>query len=136
MEWNSNCDDVGNNFCGKVSYHYIECLDSFRDNLSIDLLFHRVSASILNALGCPELVAKNLNEFEQIAIILGNSSTKLHDMRSKIRDLRLNSPLFDCQHFTNDLELLYEKMWQNYVKRNEPKNIFYSKCFLQSKCTY
>lgn len=71
---------------------------------------HRASASILNAMGLSELIAKNVNEFEQIAIRLGNDPIKLRNQRTKLSEMLLKSPVFDCEHFTRDLENLYIRM--------------------------
>lgn len=45
---------------------------------------NRVAASQLNTLGCPELIARNRQEYEQVAIRLGNDREYLRSMRHKV----------------------------------------------------
>lgn len=88
----------------------------------------RASTSILNAMGLSELTAKNLNEFEQIAIDLGNNPIKLRNLRMKINEMLLESPVFDCEHFTRDLESLYIRMWKVHVLGKPAKPLTNTKC--------
>lgn len=74
----------------------------------------RVAASLLNAIGCPELIADNRIEYEQIAIRLGTNRDYLHRMRQKIWNARNESPLFDCKQYTMGLENLFTRMWDRY----------------------
>lgn len=73
---------------------------------------NRASASILNAMGLSELVSKNVNDFVQNAIRLGNDPIKLRNYRMKVNEMLTNCPVFDCEHFTSDLESLYIRMWK------------------------
>lgn len=87
-------------------------------------LASRVAASQLNALGCPELIAKNRRQYEDIAIKLGTSSKYRRYVRAKVFKTRLDSTLFDCEHYTRGLEMLYNKMWKRYENGEPPDHIY------------
>uniref|UniRef100_A0A0R3WJH4 protein O-GlcNAc transferase n=1 Tax=Hydatigena taeniaeformis TaxID=6205 RepID=A0A0R3WJH4_HYDTA len=82
--------------------------------LPLETLASRVAASQLYCLGCPELVAKSAEDYVRIASKLGNNREYLHAIRAKVWKLRETSPLFNCRRYTADLELLYERMYQQY----------------------
>jgi len=44
-------------------------------------------------------------------------------MRAKIWRARLESPLFNCSMYTNDLEKLYRAMWDKYDRGEKPNHI-------------
>lgn len=73
-----------------------------------------VAASQLNTLGCPELIARSRQEYEQIAIRLGNDREYLRSMRHKVWKARADSPLFDCHQYANGLENLFLRMWDRH----------------------
>lgn len=79
-------------------------------------------------MGLLELSAKDLNDFEQIAIHLGNNPIKLRNLRTKINEMRLDSPLFDCEHFTRDLESLYIRMWRAHILGKSARPLTNTKC--------
>lgn len=77
---------------------------------------NRVAASQLNTLGCPELIARNRQEYEQIAIRLGNDREYLRSMRHKVWKARGESALFDCKEYANGLESLFLRMWDRHAR--------------------
>lgn len=79
----------------------------------------RVGASLLSALGYPELIAHNRQEYEQIGIRLGTDRDYLRSIRCKVWKARTESPLFDCKKFTTGLENLFSCIW-NRFSRGEP----------------
>ena len=72
----------------------------------------RVCASLLYAIGLPELVTHDSEAFKEQAIFLANNSERLIELRTKLNSSRLLYPLFDTERFTRNLENLYETMWQ------------------------
>jgi protein O-GlcNAc transferase len=44
-------------------------------------------------------------------------------MRHKVWAARTTSPLFDCKHYAQGLELLYSKMWERFVAGLKPDHI-------------
>jgi protein O-GlcNAc transferase len=91
--------------------------------LPLETLASRVAASQLYALGFPELVASSRQEYEDIAIELGNNPEKLKSLKSRVQDARLTSPLFDTKKYTQDLEELFFKTWERYEKGLPPDHI-------------
>lgn len=83
----------------------------------------RVGSSILNAVGLPELVINNLEEYENLAIDLACSSAKREFIRKKLIKNRLTFPLFDTISFAKNLESAYEKMWSLYCEGKGPEQI-------------
>ena len=70
----------------------------------------RVAASLLAAAGLPELVAANLEEYEQIALELARNRSRLRALRQRLADNRQSCPLFDGARYTRDFEALLIRM--------------------------
>jgi len=78
--------------------------------------FHgRVAASILCAIGLPELVAETLTDYESLALALATDGPRLAALREKLEANRNTAPLFDTARFTRNLEAAYEKMGQGWT---------------------
>jgi predicted O-linked N-acetylglucosamine transferase (SPINDLY family) len=67
----------------------------------------RVAASLLNAIEMPELITSSLEEYEQLAIALGNEPQKVQALKQKLELNKLTTPLFDSSLFTKNLEYLF-----------------------------
>jgi predicted O-linked N-acetylglucosamine transferase (SPINDLY family) len=74
----------------------------------------RVAASLLNAIGLPELITNTQEEYEALAIELAMNPQKLTDIKLKLVRNRLTAPLFDTPLFTKNLESAYLKMVERY----------------------
>jgi predicted O-linked N-acetylglucosamine transferase (SPINDLY family) len=70
----------------------------------------RVAASLLNAVGLPELITTSLETYEQTAIDLAREPAKLKAIRRKLTDNRLSTPLFNTELFTRHIEAAYTAM--------------------------
>ena len=70
----------------------------------------RVAASLLTAIGMPELVTQTTEEYEALAIALAHDRQKLSALRAKLAANRLSTPLFDTPRFTRDLEDIYARL--------------------------
>lgn len=77
-----------------------------------DTFASRVSSSLLNAVGMPELIAGTPQAAADLAIQLANDRTRLSALRTKLAEYRATAPLFDTRRFTRDLERLYEEIWK------------------------
>lgn len=77
----------------------------------------RGTARINYAIGCPELIAKDEDEYVQIAIDLANNIEKLKEYRATLRDKFLNSVYFDYENFTKCLERAYIQMWNDHCDK-------------------
>jgi len=83
----------------------------------------RVAASLLNAIGLPELITKTQEEYEALAIELATSPNKLTEIKLKLANNRLTTPLFDTPRFTKNLEAAFIKMHERYQADLEPDHI-------------
>jgi predicted O-linked N-acetylglucosamine transferase (SPINDLY family) len=83
----------------------------------------RVAASLLNAVGLPELITSTQEEYEALAIELALNPHKLADIKLKLAKNRLTTPLFDTPLFTKNLESAYIKMYERYQDDLEPDHI-------------
>jgi protein O-GlcNAc transferase len=83
----------------------------------------RVAASLINAVGMPELITKNIKEYENLAIELATTSAKYNQIKSKLFNQRLTSPLFDTTNYTKDIEALFIKMIERYQNDLPPEHI-------------
>ncbi len=75
----------------------------------------RVAASLLHAVGLPELVTQSLSEYEAMALRLASEPQALEFLRNHLVAVRSSAPLFDAAGFTAHLEAAYEHMhhrWQ------------------------
>jgi len=84
----------------------------------------RVAASLLNAIGLPELITSTQEEYEALAIDLALNPNKLADIRNKLANNRLTTPLFDTPLFTQNLEAAYIKMMERYQADLQPDHLF------------
>jgi len=74
----------------------------------------RVAGSLLSAIGTPELITYNLNDYYHLALDLATHREKLAAIRSKIIANRDTAPLFDSERFTRNLEQAYIEMLEAY----------------------
>jgi predicted O-linked N-acetylglucosamine transferase (SPINDLY family) len=76
----------------------------------------RVAASLLTAVGLPELIVADLEAYVKLAVELAHSSEKRSQLRKKLQDNRLVYPLFDTDLFTKHLERAYTLMWDRWLQ--------------------
>jgi len=70
----------------------------------------RVAASLLHAMGLPELVAADLDEYQAIAVALGRDGGRRAVLRDKVELSRETSSLFDPVDMARKLESAYRAM--------------------------
>ena len=83
----------------------------------------RVAASLLNAVGLPELITNNAKDYDSLILDLASSPDKLRKIKKKLSINRLSYPLFDSEKYTRNLENGYEQTYQNYINKRKPKTI-------------
>lgn len=83
----------------------------------------RVAASLLNAVGLPELVTHSRAEYESLAYQLATQPEKLDGIRQQLARYRNTRPLFDTARFTKNIEKAYLKMHQRQQAGLSPDNI-------------
>jgi len=77
----------------------------------------RNGTSILSALEMPEWVAQNEAEYVARAAQLAGDLESLADLRGRLRDRLVTSPLCDAPRFAHDLEAAFRAMWQAWCSR-------------------
>lgn len=82
-----------------------------------------MAASQLVTLGCRELIARNRQEYQEIAVRLGTDREFLRATRAKVWKARVESPLFDCKQYAQGLEMLYDKMWDKCARGESPDHL-------------
>jgi len=70
----------------------------------------RVAASLLGAVGLPELVTTTSADYEALALALARQPERLEAIRRKLLANRATAPLFDAGRFAADLERAYTSM--------------------------
>ena len=87
----------------------------------------RVAASLLNAIGLPELITTTLEAYEQMAIDLATHPEKLAAIKHKLAENRLTMPLFDTKLFTKHIDTAYTAMYERYQMGMPPDHIVVAK---------
>ncbi len=70
----------------------------------------RVAASLLHAVGLPELVTDRQDDFERLAVELATQPARLASVKDKLARNRLTMPLFDTALFTEHLQAAFVAM--------------------------
>jgi predicted O-linked N-acetylglucosamine transferase (SPINDLY family) len=89
-----------------------------------ETLAARVAASLLNAIGLPELITTTQQQYEALAIELATQPQRLAAIREKLNTNRLRTPLFDTQLFTKHIENAYTQMYERYHAGLSSEHIF------------
>lgn len=83
----------------------------------------KVAASVLNAVGLPELVVETSQAYEDLAIDLAIHPEKLRGIKRKLADNLSTAPLFDTQRFTRNIEVAYIEMYRRSQAGLAPEKI-------------
>jgi protein O-GlcNAc transferase len=83
----------------------------------------RVAASVLNAIGLPELVAATPEAYEQMAIELATQPDRLAAIKHKLEANRLTAPLFDTELFTEHIEAAFAAMHERHQAGLAPDHL-------------
>lgn len=76
----------------------------------------RQSTSILCNLGLEELIFPDVESYIAGAVALANDRDRLAELRTIMRPRMSRSSLCDAEQFTQDLETLYQRMWQAWCR--------------------
>ena len=82
----------------------------------------RVAASLLHAVGMPELITPNLEDYEALALKLARDPALLAGIKAKLAGHRNACPLFNTVRFTRHIEAAYTTMWQTWQRGEAPKS--------------
>jgi predicted O-linked N-acetylglucosamine transferase (SPINDLY family) len=82
----------------------------------------RVAASLLHAVGLPELVTTSLSDYEALALRLARDPAALRAIRRRLSDNRDTHALFDNDRFRRHLEAAYAIMVDRWVLGETPRS--------------
>jgi predicted O-linked N-acetylglucosamine transferase (SPINDLY family) len=80
----------------------------------------RVAASLLNAIGLPDLITHSLGEYESRICELARDTSVLTAIKAKLAKNRETMPLFDTARITRNLEAAYSEMWARHRRGERP----------------
>ena len=81
----------------------------------------RVAASLLKAIGLPELITTSLADYETLALKLAREPPFLAAIKAKLARNRETYPLFDTARFTRNIEAAYVTMWERHRRCVRPE---------------
>jgi protein O-GlcNAc transferase len=81
----------------------------------------RVAASLLSAVGLPELVTHTLADYEALALKLARDREYLADVRARLAQNRKTFPLFDTKRFRRHIEAAYVTMYRRWQRGESPR---------------
>jgi protein O-GlcNAc transferase len=76
----------------------------------------RVAASLLRAIGLPELITDNLTDYEALALRLATTPALLADIKSRLAQNKTTHPLFDIDRYRRHIESAYGTMYERYQR--------------------
>src|SRR6516164_8999082 len=82
----------------------------------------RVAASLLHAIGLPELVTHSIEDYEALALRLAKDPSLLEGYRNRLATNRLTHPLFDTDRFRHHIEVAYLQMWGIWQRGEQPRS--------------
>ena len=83
----------------------------------------RVAASLLHAVGMPDLVAAGPEALCDLAVGLARAPERLAEVKARLAALVPLSPAFDPAHFARHLEAGFEQVWQRHTTGKPPDDI-------------
>ncbi len=84
----------------------------------------RVAASVLQAVGLPELVTRSLAEYEALAVELGSRPARLAALKHKLAAQRAASPLFNTRRKARQLEAAYRMIHERHRQGQPPAHLY------------
>jgi len=84
----------------------------------------RVAASLLKAIGLPELITQSHEEYKTLAVILATNPKKLATIKHRLLENRETHPLFNTKLFTRHIEDAFTQMYQRYQATLLPDHIY------------
>jgi protein O-GlcNAc transferase len=82
----------------------------------------RMAASVLKAVGLPELITTSLEDYEAMALKLAQDSSLLASLKDKLARNRKLYPLFNTERSTRHIEAAFTTMWEGHQRGEPPKS--------------
>ena len=89
-----------------------------------ETLAGRVAASLLSAVGLPELITHCPKEYEELAVELAANPLKLQQIKEKLELNRTSTALFNADTFARGIEGAFTKAYQRYQAGLPPENLY------------
>jgi predicted O-linked N-acetylglucosamine transferase (SPINDLY family) len=80
----------------------------------------RISTSMLQSVGLPELVTTSLTDYGALALWLAQDPALLGEIRKRLAENRLSRPLFDTDLLCRHVESAYLAMWRRWQRGEVP----------------
>ena len=84
----------------------------------------RVAASLLNALDLPELITSCEEDYEATAVRFATQAEELGRIKKKLEANRLSSRLYDSHRFAQQIEAVYQAMYERYQNDLAPDHLY------------
>jgi predicted O-linked N-acetylglucosamine transferase (SPINDLY family) len=84
----------------------------------------RVAASLLTAIGLPQLITSTLDQYEELAVRLAGDPNELAEIRQTLAANRLTAPLFDTPLYTRHIEAAFAEIYARYQADLMPEHVF------------
>ena len=83
----------------------------------------RMASSLLTAIGLPELITTTGDDYEKLALDLATSPKKFKSLKARLARNKDNTPLFNTEQFTSNIETAYTEMYKRYVTGEKPEHL-------------
>lgn len=83
----------------------------------------RVAASVVSAIGCPDLVTETVEDYYDLAYKLATDPVAHAEMKQRLKDNLTTTPLYDSEAYVRDFENLMEMAIQRYDAGLKPKHL-------------
>jgi predicted O-linked N-acetylglucosamine transferase (SPINDLY family) len=80
----------------------------------------RMAASMLSAIGLPDLVTSSIADYEALARELATNPELMASLRARLARNRLTYPLFDTDRCRRHIEAAYQTMWERSRRGDAP----------------
>jgi uncharacterized protein (TIGR03032 family) len=84
----------------------------------------RVAASLLTAVGLPELITPSLEAYERLAVHLATHPAELKQLKERLATDRLQLPLFNTTQTVRHLEEGYRLVWKRHQAGQPPEAVW------------
>jgi predicted O-linked N-acetylglucosamine transferase (SPINDLY family) len=88
-----------------------------------DAFVGRVAASLLHAVGLPELAVPDLAAYHALARALALDAPRRAALRARLAEARTRSALFDAERFARELEALFDRMSERHRAGLAPEHL-------------
>jgi predicted O-linked N-acetylglucosamine transferase (SPINDLY family) len=86
----------------------------------------RVAASLLTAIGLPDLITTTMEAYETTAIALATQPGRPNEIKTKLAAHRLTTPLFDTERYTRNLEAAFAAMVARHQAGLPPEDLAFA----------